>query len=443
VVLDRSKRPGSRPANVPGAAIERYLTKQAQSDDQEAGWPAPRPGLRLCIVIPALAERAGIGRVIASLGKYAQSAELIVVVNNARDAPDDIVSDNLLTIEDLRKTKENDFPALVVDRASPGRAFRSQEAGVGLARRVGMDLALRRLVAAGAAERGAIACLDADSPVAPGYVDALLGVFDSPRAPLAGVCSYRHAFPQDEPSLRAILAYELWLRYIELGMRVAGSAYAFQAVGSCMVASCRGYALADGMPLKKAGEDFHFLQKIIKAGGPGSLVRIPNATVFPAARPSSRVPFGTGRAMRRMLKEGPREYLWVEPCRAFCDLGGFYGSAGRGYSDIDSWLSGISPALSSFIRERGGPDTLRSLRANVTDADHFEIAVQTWFDGLQAIRYARRRKAEDGPSWIFTAISEALGELSMQELSADLAHPDPAADDLSLQLEWLERLRGI
>ncbi|HUU02541.1 MAG TPA: glycosyltransferase family A protein [Myxococcota bacterium] len=421
--------------------LKRYLKKLETEAGLEAGLPAPRPGLRLCVVIPALAERDGIGRVIDSLGKSARLAEVIVVVNNPADAADDIVRDNLLTIDDLRKMHGKDFPLLAVDRASPGRAFSSREAGVGMARRVGMDLALRRLVAAGTAGQGAIACLDADSPVAPGYIDALLEVFDSPRAPLAGLCSYRHPLPEDEPSARAIVAYELWLRYVELGMLLAGSACAFQAVGSCIVASCRGYALADGMPRRKAGEDFHFLQKVAKVGGPGSVVRIPGATVFPAARQSSRVPFGTGRAMRRMLEEGPREYLWVEPCEAFCDLRGFYSSAGRGFDDIDSWLTDIGPELADFIRERRGPETLRRLRANFSDADHFAHAVQTWFDGLQAIRYARRRKAEAGPSWIFSAISRALGELSMQELTADLKHPDPADDDLDLQLKWLERLR--
>lgn len=424
-------------------SLGRYLAEQALSDDQEASLPAPRRGLRLCIVIPALAERAGIGRVIDSLGKCAPSAEVIVVVNNARDAPDEIVRDNLLTIEDLRKTRADDTPVLVVDRASRGRAFASREAGVGLARRLGMDLALRRLVAAGASERGAIACLDADSPVAPGYVDALLEVFTSPRAPLAGVCSYRHPLPDDQPGRRASVAYELWLRYIELGMQVAGSMYAFQALGSCMAVSCRGYALADGMPPRQAGEDFHFLQKIIKAGGPGALVRIPAATVLPAARPSFRVPFGTGRAMSRMLNEGPREYLWAEPCRAFRDLRDFFGSTEKGFDDVDGWLSGLSPALCDFIDQRRGPDTLRGLRANVTDAEHFALAVQGWFDGLQAIRYVRRRKAESGPQWIFDGIAEALDCLSLDRTPSDLRRPDPEGCELDLQIEWLDWLRRL
>jgi hypothetical protein len=48
------------------------------------------------------------------------------------------------------------------------------------------------------------------------------------------------------------------------------------------------------MNTKKAGEDFYFLNKIVRKPG---FAEIHEALVYPAARISDRVPFGTGRAL--------------------------------------------------------------------------------------------------------------------------------------------------
>ena len=73
-----------------------------------------------------------------------------------------------------------------------------------------------------------------------------------------------------------------------------------------------------GMNKRQAGEDFYFLHKIIPLGHFGEI----NTTrVIPSPRPSDRVPFGTGRAVRDYLATHKFE---TYPLEAFRDLKQFF-----------------------------------------------------------------------------------------------------------------------
>ena len=246
--------------------------------------PAPEPELKLAVVIPSLAERKNLKPVLDSLAQGSRrlaEAEVLVVVNNAVHADPAVAEDNAGTLQDMLEVRIPGLKVFALDYASPGRALPDSKAGVGLARRVGLDAALARLWQAGNAKRSAIACLDADSPVAPGYLDALLEVFDSDDPPVAGICAYTHPEPEDRRLAESATYYELWLRYLEYGLRIARTPYAYQTVGSCLAVSALGYAQVSGMEPRQAGEDFHFLRKLIKLSGEKSLARILGARVFP------------------------------------------------------------------------------------------------------------------------------------------------------------------
>ena len=433
-------------------AISRYLLKHARIAPESEGLKAPGPGLRLVVVIPALAEREGIGEVLGSLcrgsGRLSQM-EVIVVVNNAADAPREIVEDNLETLRELAARRGDPFSIWTLDRASFGKALDPNEAGVGAARRIGMDLALRRLVQAGCPERSAIACLDADSPVSSGYVDAVLAVFDAPSAPLAGICRCHHPLPGDPTLARAIVIYEIWLRYVEWGLRLCGSPYAFQTIGSCITTSPYGYALADGMPPRQAGEDFYFLQKIVKLWGMGgargreAIRPVEGAIVHPAARPSHRVPFGTGRALRRCLAEGLEPYLQAEPPQAFGDLAALFSAVSGAFEQPERLRAICAGRLWRFVETLGGMGLLTRLRENSPDGERFARAVHGRFDSLQVVRYAHQCKTELGGVWLFQALLEVLRPQLPEEVVAGLPPLPSPADDLGQWVAWLEALRAL
>lgn len=425
--------------------VARYLKRHACAHSKSGELPDPAGGLKLCVVIPSLAERGLLGRVLSSLEQGSArlaETEVIVPVNNPVDPEPDILADNLATLQELYHRNPGPLRVIAADYASPGRWLDPQHAGVGLARRLGMDLALRRLAQGGDARRAAIACLDADSPVAPGYIDALLEAFDREDAPRAGVCAYAHALPDDPRLAAAMVAYELWLRYFEAGLRLAGSIFAFPTIGSCMAVSAEGYALADGMPVRRAGEDFHFLRKLAKISGPRPLARIDRAKVFPAARISRRVPFGTGRAMLRCLESGVGEYQTVAFPESFFNLRVFFAETAQ-TRDVRRLRAGVRGSLADFLENEKAWPVMEKLAANYPAQNLFARAVQHWFDSLRIVRYVNYCGRISGRTWIFDALSRVFTGLNQASLLQDLPRIPAGEATLPLHRQWLERLRSV
>lgn len=422
-----------------------YLAQHAVVPPGEDQLPPPAAALKLCVVIPALAERERLAGVLDSLAQGSQrwnEAEVLVLVNNSESASPDILSNNLQTLAEVKKYS-GPLRVFGLDRCSPGRALAARTAGVGMARRLGMDAALLRLQQAGQDGRAAIACLDADSPVGPGYIDAVLGIFDQEDAPTGGLCAYAHPLPADPRLSAAIIAYELWLRYFVAGLKLAGSLFAFPAIGSCMVVSARGYAQAKGMEPRRAGEDFHFLRKLAKLSGWRPLANLEQAKVYPEARISDRVPFGTGRAMRMCLEQGAEAYLYVAPAETFSALQTFFGAAEEGFKNLQRLRAGLRPWLADFLEAEGAWPVLERFQKTYPSARHFALAVQHWFDSLRIVRLANLRCRRQGGAWLFDAWSTVLAGLDRSRLTADLPRPKPGSRDQEPYLAWLERARKL
>lgn len=425
--------------------IQRYLIAQAIPVKTEVISP-PASELKLCIVIPAMAEREDIGPVLDSLEKGNQrlaEAEVIVIINNPEDASTDVISENKATLQYLRSRTSRGLKVIAVDCASAGRALEKEKAGVGLARRLGMDLALQRLYESGNAQQATIAGLDADSPVAPGYIDTLLEIFATTQQPLGGVCAYAHPIPEHPGLAEAIVNYELWLRYFELGLRLSGSLFAYTTIGSCLIVSAYGYALADGMPIKTVGEDFYFWQKLVKVNGLSALPKLHKAVVFPKVRVSERLPFGTSRAMYKYLDENYQGYKQVEPPEAFFTLRKFIHIIPDIYRFQDNNLEELSLEMRCFLQEEGAWTLFAKLRTTYPSPDHFSLAAQQWFDGLRSIRYIHYYTGMNQRAWILDALREVLRDLGQEHVVADLPNTSADQPDWKVMRAWLKRLREI
>jgi hypothetical protein len=426
--------------------VERYLARHALRAPEEQTLPGPSEGLKLCVVIPCLSEAARIETVLDSLpvgSARGAEVEVICVVNEGQGAAATVSKNNQATLEILAARADGVMRVLVLDRCSPGRALPIGEAGVGLARRMGMDLALSRLHRAGTIARSAIACLDGDSPVAPAYLDAILDTFDASDPPLGGVCNCLHPIPDDEQLAASILAYETWMRYFELGMRLTGSPFSYPTIGSCLVCSAEAYALADGMPPRQAGEDFYFAQKLIKLSRDRGLARLRNASVHPAARLSQRVVFGTGKAMLRCQAEGLDAFRRVESAQTFFELRDWFVSFEAGFEDPSAMERAAGLALRAFLDSERAWKNLDRIRANQPDARRFGLACHHWFDGLRCVRYAHAREPALGRQWAFDALAEVLEGLGLGGTTTGLDLPRPPDPERVLLQRWLELLRGL
>jgi len=80
----------------------------------------------------------------------------------------------------------------------------------------------------------------------------------------------------------------------------AGFPDSIYTIGSAFAVRAEAYVKQGGMNRRQAGEDFYFLNKLTKLG---TVAEINDAFVFPSARVSDRVPFGTGAAMTKWMNE--------------------------------------------------------------------------------------------------------------------------------------------
>lgn len=122
--------------------------------------PAPAPGLRACVVVPARDEQERIEACLRALaaqtGIAPEAVEVLLVLDACGDAT-----------EARAVALERELPQLRL------HILRGPGEGAGAARKAGMDVACRRFVALGR-DDGLIACTDADSVVAPDWISAQL-----------------------------------------------------------------------------------------------------------------------------------------------------------------------------------------------------------------------------------------------------------------------------
>jgi hypothetical protein len=139
-----------------------------------------------------------------------------------------------------------------------------------------------------------IVSLDADTTFRENYFSSLAENFSDHPDAVAIAVPYFHQLVEDEAANRAMLRYEIYMRYYSLNLWKIGSPYSFMALGSAMAFPLWAYRAVGGMTPKMSGEDFYFLQKLRKYG---KMLFSNPEKVYPAARFSDRVYFGTGPAM--------------------------------------------------------------------------------------------------------------------------------------------------
>lgn len=172
--------------------------------------------------------------------------------------------------------------------------------GVGRARKVLGDMALA-LLKQKKIESEWHRQSDADARIPRDYFSSQT---TSPNS-VAGIYPYQHTQGVlDEESFKALQSYENYLNVYFEGLKYAKSPYAFSAMGSCLMFSLLAYEKVRGVPNVAAGEDFYLLTKLSQLGDIESLKTTPIELL---GRPSHRVPFGTGAAMKR-IQDGDTIY---------------------------------------------------------------------------------------------------------------------------------------
>jgi hypothetical protein len=206
----------------------------------------------------------------------------------------------------------------------------------------------------------------------------------------------------------ATAAYELSLRYYTLGLAAAGSPYAYESVGSSIVARAEAYAEVRGFPRRQAGEDFYLLDKLAKIGG---IYRPARQPIELRARRSTRVPFGTGARVSELLDSG--EGLFTYHPRVFELLRSALralvrGAVSRSEAQVAEELAreldaGSVGAVSSALDDLNALEALRETFGASPDGVVRKRRLLTWFDALRTLRFVHLVEGHAGltrlPVW--------------------------------------------
>jgi hypothetical protein len=420
-------------------AVAVYLRKRAERDAR------PRiagaiDGIEQAVVIPVLAEHPGLFQTLDDLaGQPAPERRrtlVVCVVNNRKPshaAAEDIANNQRTLAALAQRARIDDRLRLAwIDASSPEHELGAKD-GVGMARRLGLDWALEMIPA-----HGALISLDADTRVDANYLEAIRAFFASGKR-WAAVFDYAHPLEGPNDETRAILCYEFFLRCHELGLAYAASPYAFPTIGSAIACTGHAYAAVSGMNRRQAGEDFYFLQQLAKTG---PVERIAGTTVRPASRPSHRVPFGTGRRVRRFIEENEDEYVLYHP-QCYAVLRAWLAVVVSGPdSDAEVLLTAanaIHPALAVFLREQGFTEAWPRLQAQHPDHARRLHRFHEWFDAFRTLKLIHHLRDHGLPQQeMFGAMAELL------RLRGELPEPAPDAalqQDIDRQRRLLEQLR--
>jgi hypothetical protein len=351
---------------------------------------APHRNTGIIVVVPSFNE-PGIIDFLGSLSACNPPAcmcEVLMVVNAPQGCDNESLLANRQTISNIKEwqsRRKSFFRLYVIDLGQPSL----KKWGVGLARKTGMDEALRRFDRISNPD-GVIACLDADCTVSTNYFEALENELVNKKNRRACSVYFEHPLTGDKctPDVRdPVVQYEIHLRYYNLALKYAGFPDVFHTVGSAIAVKAVAYTKAGGMNRRQAGEDFYFVQKLVPSGGYFSLN---SATVYPSPRVSARVPFGTGPVIGRMIERGEKLFLTYNPA-AFKDLKKFFSLcldiSIPGDRDLESVFHQFPESIKSFIGYEEWRLKIAEIIENTSGEQSYRKRFFLWFNMFRIVKF--------------------------------------------------------
>lgn len=381
--------------------FQRYAHPVRLFPDKPAGTP------KISVVIPCFNE-PDITTTLNSLQACApvDGTEVIIIVNEPENCLPEIRQQNLATLEEInawQQHRQPHFNLLTYHLQAPAKI-----AGVGYARKVGMDEAARRFAESGNPQ-GVICCFDADSTCDSNYLQTISRHFYEAEQSVHGAAVYyEHPRPEDPRQAEGIIQYELHLRYYVNALRYIGYPFAHHTIGSTIVVRSDIYQKVGGMNKRQAGEDFYFLHKLMPAG---RFIAINTTTIYPAARVSNRVPFGTGKAMGKWQQD-KLTAVSTYNLQSFTDLQALFDRAGNFYQlatrDMADVVNQLPASVNAFLQHVSFASQLSRLNRQSTTRETFINNWYRFFDGFMVLRFLHFSRDHYHPNRPVTGEAAAL-----------------------------------
>lgn len=186
---------------------------------------------------------------------------VIVIINSAVKTDIDVVNRNTKTYQEVSSySKKIDERSFIV-RAAKLEGLPNKHAGVGLARKIGMDLAVEHFYKT-ENYRGIIVSLDADCEVSDNFITTVYNTFRSDGNLNATIHNFHHRVESSQSNIEfAVRQYESYLHYYSECLKSTGFPYYYHTIGSAFAVSANAYVRVGGMGRQQGGEDFIFYRK--------------------------------------------------------------------------------------------------------------------------------------------------------------------------------------
>jgi len=346
--------------------------------------------LAIRIVIPCYNEPDVMNtiRSLFNCKKGHFGVEIIVVVNSYLISPNPVREINqqsyqqLVDFAEIHNSPEFYLSPLYIEDI-PGH-----QTGAGFPRKIGMDKAVAQFKEE-ENPQGIIVSLDADSTVEENYLTEIYHCFKKCKLKSATI-EFHHPvehLSEDDEIRQATEAYEEYLRYYRLALEYIGYPYAYYTIGSAFAVTANVYSQVGGMGKQQAGEDFYFLQKVFPLG---KTQFIDTTCVYPAARLSDRVPFGTGPAIAKMIEEkNLKRYSYQ--VAAFTELRLFFQKVDLFFDfspkEIENELRALPVYMQSFLEEDDFVEKLREIRQHTANKINFRKRFFQYFTAFKILKY--------------------------------------------------------
>lgn len=364
------------------------------------------------LVIPVYRESPALLESLTQLQCDGESVLVVLVLNRPDSDPD--VNAN----RELREAPQlfGDNPAQLTNSVAVylldletlnGPTPQSQ--GVGLARKVGCDLAIKWM-AQGAIESDWIYCSDADAQLPSEYFQ-----YNPPANATAMSLPFTHVFAGKETGYAATALYELRLHHYVLGLEYAGSPYAFHTLGSSLAVKAQSYMQVRGFPKRSGAEDFYLLNKLAKLG---PIARPDGPCIKLQARHSDRVPFGTGPAVNEIsAADSPQALALFYHPESFAALKALLLAVTGLESATNSQLAGklielglepgLAKACNTSLANLGLEKALEHCRAHSSDTSSYLRHFHQWFDGFRTLKFIHALRDSGYPNCSFDALKKS------------------------------------
>ncbi|MFN4121724.1 MAG: glycosyltransferase [Flavobacteriales bacterium] len=383
--------------------------------------------LSFCIVIPSFNEPTleDLLRSLAQIHQPECDFAVIVVLNHALNTTETVKNHHTNQQLKLEKLKSSLPYELIVLNAYD---IPDVKAGVGYARKLGMDYAAYQLIKQNQ-PKGLIVCLDADCQVSDNYLISLADV--ALQSPNSVSMALAHPFETlSEKHRSGIVHYELFLRYYLLALKFTGFPYCAYTIGSAMGVSAQLYVKSGGMNQRKAGEDFYFMNKLLPHG---RHIFISDTQVFPSPRISERVPFGTGRSMKMWLEQnkdpGQTYSVWCfQQIKHVIDC-----FAENAYLPKQFPKAPLVPILRNYLIKRGAETIIEQLKTQAKDVSARKKRFFQWFDAFLIMKCLNLLITQaEGSASVIDCLKEMLPDF-----------PDTTKEEAEMILLWLrEKEKG-